>query len=156
MEQSAETIRISSTDYYDFIDPLRTLTDAQRLEKAEKILDNMPGAFPKALSYVMRLSHITIEQLAENAHISPSTIDRYKRFGRETSYNPEKIVAMCIAMHLPPWLSTELLKAAGISLTGTRRNRELARITHMMFKCSVDEVQESLTSYGGKPLKLSA
>ena len=156
MEQSADTIRISSTDYYDFIDPLRTLTDAQLLEKAEKILDNMPGAFPKALSYVMKLSHITIEQLAEHAHISPSTIDRYKRFGREISYNPEKIVAMCIAMHLPPWLSTELLKAAGISLTGTRRNRELARITHTMFKCSVDDVQENLTSYGGKPLRLSA
>ena len=156
MDQYVETVRISTADYYDFIDPLRKLTDAQRFEKAEMLLDNMPGAFPKALSYVMKLSHITIEQLAENAHISPSTVDRYKRLGKETSYNPEKIVAMCIALHLPPWLSTELLKAAGISLTGTRRNRELARITHTMFKCSVDDVQESLTSYGGKPLKLSA
>ena len=63
---------------------------------------------------------------------------------------------MCIAMHLPPWLSTELLKTAGITLTGTRRNRELARITYTMFKYSVDDVQASLISYGGKSLKLSS
>ncbi len=155
MNQYAETVRISPDDYYDFIDPQRKLTAPQRVAKAEELLDDMPGSFPKALAFVMKQEHVTIEKLAEEAHISTSTVDRYKRPGKESFYNPDKVVAMCVAMHLPPWLSCELLNAAGISLFGSRRNRELAWVIQTLFKCTVDEVQKNLIAYGGKPLKLS-
>lgn len=40
MNKNAETVQITPEDYYDFIDHLRKLNAAQRLKKAEKLIDD--------------------------------------------------------------------------------------------------------------------
>ena len=119
------------------------------------VLDNLPRSFPKALCYVMDLVDVTIERLAEASQISDRTISRY-RTGKAKSYSDDKIVAMCVAMKLPPWFSRELIKAAGVGLSETPRQRTCMMILDCMYTASVDEVQAVLSSFGDVPLKLTA
>lgn len=155
MEKKDKLYHYSPDPYYEFVDPKRKLSEKERFSKAEEMVLEMPSSFPLALAYVMSLANVTIEKLAEEAHISTSTVDRYKRKGKEQTYNPDKVVAMCIAMHLPPWLSFELMARAGFNVTGSIRNHTLVRVLLTMYGKTIDEVQKNLITYGSKPLKLS-
>ena len=155
MASHANFLPPSIDDYYRIVDPMGTLSQPERISKMNDVLDNLPRSFPKALCYVMRLAHVTIEQLAEVSQVSDRTISRY-RTGETKSYSADKIVAMCVAMRLPPWLSRELIKAAGVGLSETPRQRTCMMILDCMYTASVDEVQAVLSSFGEDALKLTA
>lgn len=142
-------------DYFRIIDPKGKLSEEDRCRKMDAVLDELPRSFPKALCYVMTLSHITIEELAWASQISDRTISRY-RTGDTDSYSEDKVVAMCIAMKLPPWLSRELIEKAGFRLAETKRQRVCMRILDCMYTSTVAEVQRILVDYGDAPLKLTA
>ena len=103
----------------------------------------------------MELAGKTIEELEWASKVSSRTISRY-RTGEANSYSEDKNVAMCVAMRLPPWLSRELIKAAGVGLSETPRQRTCMMILECMYTASVDEVQAILSSYGKDTLKLTA
>ena len=154
MASYANFLPPSLDDYFRIVDPKGKLSPSERIRKMNEVLDNLPRSFPKALCSVMELAGMTIEELEWASKVSSRTISRY-RTGETKSYSEDKIVAMCVAMRLPPWLSRELIKAA-VGLSETPRQRMCMMILDCMYTASVDEVQAVLSSFGDAPLKLTA
>lgn len=155
MASYANFLPPSLDDYFRIVDPKGKFSPSERIRKMNEVLDNLPRSFPKALCYVMELAGTTIEELEWASKVSSRTISRY-RTGEANSYSEDKIVAMCVAMRLPPWLSRELIKAAGVGLSETPRQRTCMMILDCMYTASVDEVQAILSSYDEDALKLTA
>jgi hypothetical protein len=107
----------------------------------------MPNSFPSAFCYVMRLSGFTKEALAYESKVSESTIGRY-RTGKVKHYSEKNVVALCVAMHLPPWLSFALIAKAGFSLAATREQQAYSMVLSCMYMRSVDEVNDYLRERG--------
>jgi hypothetical protein len=72
----------------------------------------------------------------------------------QSSYNPDAAVAVCLALHLPPWLSRVLLNKAGILVQNYGPKGHFGEILDCCFMDSVPEVQEYLKKAGYPPLKL--
>ena len=138
-------------NYYHIIDPEGTLSEIERAKKEAEILNNMPSGFPKALCYVMKLSGFTKEALAYESKVSESTIGRY-RTGKVKHYSEKNIVALCVAMHLPPWLSFSFIEKAGFALAETEEQQSFMTVLNCMYMKSVDEVDEYLKARGNEPL----
>lgn len=138
-------------NYYHIIDPDGTLSEIERAKKEAEVLNNMPNGFPKALCYVMKLSGFTKEVLAFESKVSESTIGRY-RTGKVKHYSEKNVVALCVAMHLPPWLSFKLIEKAGFALAETEEQQAFMTVLTCMFMRSVDEVDEYLKVRGSEPL----
>ena len=134
-------------NYYHIIDPEGTLPEIERAKKEAEVLNDMPNSFPKALCYVMKLSGFTKEALAYESKVSESTIGRY-RTGKVKHYSEKNVVALCVAMHLPPWLSFELIAKAGFSLAATREQQAYLMVLSCMYMGSVDEVNDYLRERG--------
>lgn len=134
-------------NYYHIIDPEGTLPEIERAKKEAEVLNDMPNSFPKALCYVMRLSGFTKEALAYKSKVSESTIGRY-RTGKVKHYSEKNVVALCVAMHLPPWLSFKLIGKAGFSLAATREQQAYLMVLSCMYMRSVDEVNDYLRERG--------
>ena len=88
----------SIDDYFHIVDPKGKLSPPERIRKMNDVLDNLPRSFPKALCYVMKLSHVTIEQLAEVSQVSDSTISRYRRNGQVESYSVDKTPPVTVTL----------------------------------------------------------
>lgn len=134
-------------NYYHIIDPEGTLPEIERAKKEAEVLNDMPNSFPKALCYVMKLSGFTKEALAYESKVSESTIGRY-RTGKVKHYSEKNVVALCVAMHLPPWLSFKLIGKAGFSLAATREQQAYLVVLSCMYMRSVDEVNDYLRERG--------
>lgn len=134
-------------NYYHIIDPEGTLPEIERAKKEAEVLNDMPNSFPKVLCYVMRLSGFTKEALAYESKVSESTIGRY-RTGKVKHYSEKNVVALCVAMHLPPWLSFKLIGKAGFSLDATREQQAYLMVLSCMYMRSVDEVNDYLRERG--------
>lgn len=134
-------------NYYHIIDPEGTLPEIERAKKEAEVLNDMPNSFPKALCYVMRLSGFTKEALAYESKVSEATIGRY-RTGKVKHYSEKNVVALCVAMHLPPWLSFKLIGKAGFSLAATREQQAYLMVLSCMYMRSVDEVNDYLRERG--------
>ena len=132
------------------------LSEEQNISKIIKTIQEMPSDFPGALAYVMKLSHVTIEKLAEYSHVSETTIKRYRNKKSESHYSLEIVIALCIGMHLPPWLSIELLERIGIALRGTPRNCVLSYVLYNMYQCTIDDIQRYLIAFGIEPLMIAS
>ena len=138
-------------NYYHIIDPEGMLSEIERAKKEAEILNNMPSGFPKALCYVMKLSGFTKEALAYESKVSESTIGRY-RTGKVKPYSEKNVVALCVAMHLPPWLSFKLIGKAGFALAETEEQQSFMTVLNCMYMKSVEEVDEYLKARGNEPL----
>ena len=138
-------------NYYHIIDPEGMLSEIKRAKKEAEILNNMPSGFPKALCYVMKLSGFTKEALAYESKVSESTIGRY-RTGKVKHYSEKNIVALCVAMHLPPWLSFSFIEKAGFALAKTEEQQAFMTVLNCMYMKSVEEVDEYLKARGNEPL----
>ena len=134
-------------NYYHIIDPEGTLPEIERAKKEAEVLNDMPNSFPKALCYAMKLSGCTKEALAFESKVSESTIGRY-RTGKVKHYSEKNVVALCVAMHLPPWLSFKLIGKAGFSLAATREQQAYLMVLSCMYMRSVDEVNDYLRERG--------
>ena len=147
MPSHAEKNQTEIKNYYHIIDPEGTLPEIERAKKEAEVLNDMPNSFPKALCYVMRLSGFTKEALAYESKVSESTIGRY-RTGKVKHYSEKNVVALCVAMHLPPWLSFKLIGKAGFSLAATREQQAYLMVLSCMYMRSVDEVNDYLRERG--------
>ena len=133
-----------------------SITAAQLAEKRDRLMQALPNDYPDALCYLMENADggpVTVEQLAASAQVSPRTIQRY-RTKMQSSYNPDAAVAVCLALHLPPWLSRVLLNKAGILVQNYGPKGHFGEILDCCFMDSVPEVQEYLKKAGYPPLKL--
>ncbi len=152
LNSSEEYVR----EYDRFLDRRLSLTSRERLNRRNRLMASMPTAFSDALVYLMESrdeGRVTVEELAALAHISERTVSRYRNAG-QTSYNPDVVVAVCIALHLPPWLSRLMLDKAGFSVKSYGPRGYYGEILDCCFMDTIPEVQDYLRSAGYPELRL--
>ena len=139
--------------YLMFLD--ETLTRQEQLAAMNRMINNLPHTFYETLEHLMRMRKITIEQLEEKAFLSARTISRLRTEERR-EYSLDQVIALCIALALPPWLSCEMLTRSGFTLRSTPLHRAYRFVLDCMFMDTVEDVQRFLTSCGQPPLNLKA
>ena len=139
--------------YLEFVASKGRFSKNEQLTEMRRMLETLPSSFPEALTFLMRRAHVTIEQLEEKTSISSRTISRLRTEER-SEYTLDQVIALCIALHLPPWLSRELLQRAGILLRRTKQHLAYQCILDCMFMDEVSDVQRSLGEAGLERLKL--
>ena len=80
-----------------------------------------PMEFPDALHYLMKDQRMTVEHLEETSLISTRTIIRLSN-DPDYGVTREHIVALSIGLTLPPIISMELLRKAGLTMKNTLRH----------------------------------
>ena len=143
-------------EYDRFLDRRLALSSRERAARREEFMRNLPNDFPDALRYLMEdrgSGRVTLEQLAERAMLSRKTIERY-RSRRTEAYSPDAVVAICLALHLPPWLSRIMLEKARISVQSYGPKGYYGEILDCCFMDTLPQIQEYLRDAGYPELKL--
>ena len=89
-----------------------SLKEAERIKN--ELMEDMPLSFHSALAYIMK-GRVTVEELTKRIPISKSTLLRLRTVERKR-YDLDQVIAICIGLHLPPWLSEILLDKAGLTV----------------------------------------
>ncbi|MGJ4848962.1 helix-turn-helix domain-containing protein [Bacillota bacterium Meth-B3] len=119
------------------------------------IVSSLPDTFHEALIALMKMKRMTIEQLAESASMSVDTIKRLRRAERK-NYTMDQVVALCVGLHLPPWLSCELTARAGLTLRDISEHRAYRYILDCLFMDRIEDVQRFLKENKLEPLNLNS
>lgn len=119
------------------------------------IVSSLPRTFHEALTALMKMKRVTVEQLAEAASLSDKTIKRFRSTERR-DYTMDQVVALCIGLHLPPWLSCEMTARAGLVLRDIPEHRAYRYILDCLFMDRIEDVQRLLKENKLEPLNLNA
>ena len=130
------------------------LSSKEQLAEMTKLISELPLSFQAALSYLMKRAHLTIEGMEERAGISARTISRMRTQERR-DYSLDQVIAICIALQLPPWLSRELIAKAGFLLRPIKQHQAYQLVLDCMFMDTVDDVQRFLVKAGCEKLRLN-
>lgn len=139
--------------YMTFAQGNRAGSQIDQLRSMKKVLDELPNSFPDTLVFLMKRAHVTIEQLEERSFLSGRTISRLRTEERG-AYSLDQVIAICVALHLPPWLSSEVLKKARLMLMSTVQHKAYQFVLDCLFMDSVEDVQRFLKEAGMERLKL--
>lgn len=105
------------------------------------ICDGMPYDFRKRLRYLRECRGMTREMLEEASHISVQTIKEIET-NEERGYSLETIIALCIGMNLPPFLSFELLKIGGFNIENNmvKKNCIYCFLLRNLYDSNLDDI----------------
>lgn len=107
--------------------------------------------FGEALKLLMNDRDMTMEQMESESGLSVSTVKRL-RAGQEAS--AEQVVAISVALRLPPMVSSDLLRMCGITLDfNNQRNTVYQMILTGHYKDGIEKVNVYLAACGCAPLK---
>lgn len=140
--------------YMAFAQEKGLLSSKEQLAEMTKLISELPLSFQAALSYLMKRAHLTIEGMEERAGISARTISRMRTQERR-DYSLDQVIAICIALQLPPWLSRELIAKAGFLLRPIKQHQAYQLVLDCMFMDTVDDVQRFLVKAGCEKLRLN-
>lgn len=140
--------------YMAFAQEKGLLSSKEQLAEMTKLISELPLSFQDALSYLMKRAHLTIEGMEERAGISARTISRMRTQERR-DYSLDQVIAICIALQLPPWLSRELIAKAGFLLRPIKQHQAYQLVLDCMFMDTVDDVQRFLVKAGCEKLRLN-
>ena len=140
-------------NYYMFAGKDADMTEAERIEAIDRIIEEMPPTFHGALKYLIDMSGKTMADLESEAQISESTIRRLRKEERR-DYSLDQVVAMCITLHLPPPISEELVDRAGYNLRRPKSHRIYKQVLDCKFMDTIDEVQSYLARNNLPQLRL--
>lgn len=115
---------------------------AYNKELAE-VMQNMPGGFSGALKHLMTWKGKTVEALAGDCCLDPKTIQRMRN---NESYETtiETIVAICIALQLPPAASDALISRSGCSLGVSEKHLTYRFLLNSCYTKTIYECNEML------------
>ena len=125
----------------------------KRAKAISEILMNLPNSFQGTLKAHMIRCDVSIEKLAELAMLSDSTVKRLRQSERH-SYDLDQVLAICLALHLPPDLSFDLIAKAGIRLRNTAEHLVYRTILRTMYMESLETIQATLKECGCQTLHL--
>lgn len=109
------------------------------------------GRFGEALKLLMNDRDVSVEQMESESGLSVSTVKRL-RAGQDASV--EQIVAISVALHLPPPVSGDLLRMCGITLDfNNQKNTVYQMILTEYYKEGIEQVNVCLAACGCAPLK---
>ena len=107
--------------------------------------------FGEALKLLMNDRDMTMEQMESESGLSVSTVKRL-RAGQDASV--EQIVAISVALHLPPPVSGDLLRMCRITLDyNNQENTAYQMILMDHYKDGIEQVNVYLAACGCAPLK---
>ena len=107
--------------------------------------------FGESLKLVMNDRDMSVEQMESESGLSVSTVKRL-RAGQEAS--AEQVVAISVALRLPPMVSSDLLRMCGITLDfNNQRNTVYQMILTGHYKDGIEKVNVYLAACGCAPLK---
>lgn len=152
----AESCEEYNRQYNEYLDRRMRLSAPDRAKKRDELMRHFPNTFSDALKYVMENRdgrRITCEELAAASQVSRKTIERYRRADQKR-YQEDKLIALCIGMHLPPWLSRALLSRARIIVGNDGPRGYYGEILDCCFMDSVADVQQYLEDNGYPKLQL--
>ena len=138
---------------FKFLDLSGTMTLKELQKAADHMVEEMPNSFHGALAYIMK-GRCTVDELVRRIPISRSTLLRLRTEERK-QYNLDQIIAICIGLHLPPWMSEILLDRARLSVKRTGPYAYYGIILDCFYMDSILEVQQFITENGFDPLNLN-
>lgn len=107
--------------------------------------------FGDALKVLMDVRDISVEQMESASGISVSALKRL-RAGQEAT--AEQIIAIAVALQLPPMVSGDLLEMCGIRLDhNSLKNSAYQMILMTQYKTGIEQVNTFLAACGCKKLK---
>lgn len=107
--------------------------------------------FGDVLKLLMDVRDISVEQMESASGISVSALKRL-RAGQEAT--AEQIIAIAVALQLPPMVSGDLLEMCGIRLDhNSLKNSAYQMILMTQYKTSIEQVNTFLAACGCKELK---
>ena len=123
-----------------------------RLRRSLAIRRTISGVgFGEALKLLMNDRDMTVEQMESESGLSVSTVKRL-RAGQDASV--EQIVAISVALHLPPPVSGDLLRMCGITLDfNNQKNTVYQMILTEYYKEGIEQVNVCLEACGCAKLK---
>ena len=138
---------------FKFLDLSGSMTLKELQKAADHMVEEMPNSFHGALAYIMK-GRCTVDELVRRIPISRSTLLRLRTEERK-QYNLDQIIAICIGLHLPPWMSEILLDRARLSVKRTGPYAYYGIILDCFYMDSILEVQQFITENGFDPLNLN-
>ncbi len=142
--------------YHEYLDRMASRTARERAEAKNRLMAGMPLSFHETLEYLMRdhgFGKITVGKLSQDSQLAQRTIIRLRNEER-VSYKLDLVVALCIGLHIPPWLSEVLLSKARLSVQRYGEFGYYGEILDCHFMDTVGEVQVFLADNGYNPLNL--
>ena len=105
--------------------------------------------FGEALKLLMNDRDMSVEKMESESGLSVSTVKRL-RAGQEAS--AEQVVAISVALRLPPMVSSDLLRMCGITLDfNNQRNTVYQMILTGHYKDGIEKVNVYLAACGCSP-----
>ena len=127
------------------------LAERDEVRAAVKVMEKLPATFHKSLVKLMEWRGVTNEQLAASALLSAKTIQRL-RAQAERKCEMQTLVAVCIGLHLPPYMSMPLIEKAGLKIKVGKKSMTYAHLLSAHFRGTVYEANEYLEAAGYPPL----
>jgi hypothetical protein len=121
------------------------------VKETAKIVRELPATFAGSLEMLMKWRRLTVEQLAENALTSPKTIQRMRN---DPGHNWElsTIIAVCIGLQLPPYISFDLVTKAGLAFKATEEHITYKHLLTVYCQSTIIECNEFLEEAGYAPI----
>ena len=137
---------------FKFLDLNGSMTLREAENAKTQMMEEMPMSFHGALSYIMK-GRVTVDELVDRIPISRRTLMRL-RTEEKKKYSLDQIIAICIGLNLPSWLSQILLEKAGLSVKRFGPYGYYGTILDCFYMDTINEVQKFLTDNGYDPLNL--
>ena len=129
--------------------------ELEEARSADKLMAELPGSFGNSLVMIMKWRKIGVEKLGELALLDPKMIQRM-RTDQNQVWNIKKLVALCIGLKLPPYMSFPLIEKAGVSFkAGTKNGEELITLRHILttrYNSTIHECNDLLSEAGFPPM----
>lgn len=140
--------------YLNYVD-CQKITPIEAHKSISAFRRELPDGFFPALDFLRNEKRISLEKLEELSHVSRKKIDR-ERKKTKWSLTRDEVIALCVALKMPPWLSDEMLKRAHIALDENDSIDQTYRIIlDLLYMDDIDHVQEQLRKSGCEELVLS-
>jgi hypothetical protein len=125
--------------------------ELRSVKEAAGILGTLPGSFGKSLVLLMRWRKMTVEGLAEKSLLSPKTVQRMRN-EPDHKWEMELVIAICVGLRLPPYISAPLLEKAGHRIKADEKNITYAHLLATHYESPIFEFNEYLEAVGYPPL----
>lgn len=124
------------------------------IDRINGILNNLPGSFSGSLKKHMERKGYTEELLAETSWISLSTIKQYRQ-KEDKRKTLKTVTALCIGLHLHPWLTEDMIRKAGITVTATKLDGAYRYLYTFLYRDSIEDCNKYLKSQKLPEFKLN-
>lgn len=108
-------------------------------------------SFKDSLVFLLDFLDVSTKELSIDTGIDESNINKYKN-GHTTIKEIDKLIAICVALKLPPSISEILLKNTGLQFKNSDRDELLYSVLSTLYCSDVADINKLLIDSGFKPL----